>query len=147
MEKFVIHGSRPLKGRLEVRGAKNAAFPLLAATILTKKDCLIENLPLIEDVFRMIEILESMGAEVQWKGKRAVSINTKHLDPSAMDTKLVRRFRGSVLLMGPLLSRFGRVFLPVPGGDIIGARPIYTHLDAFSQLGAKVSSKGNGFEV
>lgn len=147
MEKFIIHGSRPLKGQLEVRGAKNAAFPLLAATILCKKDCIIENLPLIEDVFRMIEILESMGAKVQWKGERIVSISTRHLDPSAMDNNLVRRFRGSVLFMGPLLSRFGKVFLPVPGGDIIGARPIYTHLDAFSQLGAHIISKGNGFEV
>src|SRR3989344_3478070 len=147
MEKFIIHGCKPLEGELEVRGAKNAAFPLLAATLLTKNDSFIENLPLIEDVYRMIEILESMGAEVTWFRERSVCISTKHVNPSTMDTELVRRFRGSVLLMGPLLSRFGKVFLPVPGGDIIGARPIYTHLDAFSQLGARIVSRGNGFEV
>jgi len=138
MEQFVIQGGRPLKGEIDVRGAKNAAFPILAATILTKKDCVIKNLPLVEDVYRTLEILQGMGAAVDWLGARAVKINTGQLDPTNITKDIVSRFRGSVLLLGPLLARFGSVRLPKPGGDIIGARPIDTHLDAFSQLGVKV---------
>ncbi|MCH7605233.1 UDP-N-acetylglucosamine 1-carboxyvinyltransferase [Patescibacteria group bacterium] len=147
MEKFVINGGKPLKGEIDVRGAKNAAFPLLVATILTKEDCTISNLPLIEDVFRMIEILESMGAQVKWPGERTVKINTANLNPSKMKKDLVLQLRGSVLFAGPLLARFGRVNLPQPGGDIIGARPIDTHLDAFSQLGVKIIPKKDGFTL
>ncbi len=147
MEKFVIHGGKPLKGTIEVRGAKNAAFPILVASILTKEDCIVKNLPLVEDVFRTLEILQSMNAKVQWIGERAVKINTKNLNPSKIKKDLVLKLRGSVLFFGPLLARFGKVSLPQPGGDIIGARPIHTHLDAFSQLGVKVSKKGSNFEM
>jgi len=145
MEQFVIHGGKPLKGEIDVRGAKNAAFPILAATILTSKDCVIENLPLIEDVFRIIEILGSMGAKVNWIGKRALQINTKDLNPAKINRKLVERLRGSVLLFGPLLARFGKISLPMPGGCIIGARPIDTHLDAFAQLGVSIRGDKKGF--
>lgn len=147
MEKFVIQGGKKLQGEIEVRGAKNAAFPLLAATILTKEDCVIGNLPLIEDVFRMIEILQSMGADAEWQNSRTLKINTKRLDPAKINKELILRLRGSVLLFGPLLSRFGRVYLPQPGGCIIGARPIDTHLDAFRQLGAQVNPIKKGFEI
>jgi len=147
MEKFVIRGGRHLEGEIDVRGAKNAAFPLLAAAILTKEDCVIKNLPLIEDVFRMIELLESMKAKVEWVGKRTVKINTKKLNPATINKEIILRFRGSVLLYGPLLARFGKVYLPEPGGDIIGARPIDTHLDAFSQLGIFVKPWRQGFEL
>ncbi len=147
MEMFVIRGGKPLRGTIEVRGAKNAVFPVLAATILTKKDCVIDNLPLIEDVFRMLEILESMGAKIVWKGKRRILVNTAKLKPSLMKRETVLRLRGSVLFLGPLLARFGKVSLPQPGGDIIGARPIDTHLDAFAQLGAKVWKGKAGVSV
>lgn len=147
MERFIIHGGNPLKGEIDVRGAKNAAFPALAATILTKEDCVIRNLPLIEDVFRTIEILKSMGAKVEMQGARAVKINTKDLNPGTIDKQAVLRFRGSVLLYGPLLARFGKVKLPQPGGCIIGARPIDTHLDAFSQLGVEIHPYRQGFEL
>lgn len=146
MDKFVIQGRKPLQGEIDVRGAKNAAFPLLAATILTTEDCVISNLPLIEDVYRSIEILESMGATVEWLEERTVKINTKDLNPATLDTELILKLRGSVLFSGPLLARFGRVDLPQPGGDVIGARPINTHLDAFSQLGVDVESH-NGFHM
>lgn len=146
MDKFVIQGRKPLQGEIDVRGAKNAAFPLLAATILTTEDCVISNLPLIEDVYRSIEILESMGATVEWLEERTVKVNTKDLNPANLDTELILKLRGSVLFSGPLLARFGRVDLPQPGGDVIGARPINTHLDAFSQLGVDVESH-NGFHM
>lgn len=145
MEKFVIQGQKPLAGTIEVYGAKNAAFPLLAATILTKEDCVISNLPLVEDVFRTIELLQSMGARVEWLGKRKVRVNTKRLDPTKINKDLVLRFRGAILFLGPLLARFGKVTLPQPGGCIIGARPIDTHLDAFSQLGVNITPKRQGF--
>jgi len=145
MEKFVIVGGKPLEGEIDVRGAKNAAFPLLAATILTQEDCVIDNLPLIEDVHRSIEILQSMGAEVEWLEDRKIRVNTKNLNPSTLDPDLILKLRGSVLFFGPLLARFGKVVLPQPGGDIIGARPINTHLDAFSQLGVKISHTERGF--
>ena len=81
MEQFVIQGGKPLRGAIDVRGAKNAAFPILAATILTDEDCIVENLPLVEDVYRMLEILEGMGAKVEWLDERTVKINTRVLDP------------------------------------------------------------------
>ena len=86
----------------------------------------------------MLEILEGMGATVEWLEERTVKINTRAINPAKIKKDIVARFRGSVLLMGPLLARFGKVSLPRPGGDIIGARPIDTHLDAFSQLGVKI---------
>ena len=144
-EQFIIEGGVSLKGEIEARGAKNATFPLLAASLLTDKECVIENLPLIEDVFRMIEILKSMEAKVDWVGKRAVRINAKHLNPLKINKKLIKKLRGSILLVGPLLARFRRVKLPQPGGCLIGARPITTHLDAFSQLGVRISREEDSF--
>jgi UDP-N-acetylglucosamine 1-carboxyvinyltransferase len=142
-EQFVVQGSKLLKGEIEVRGAKNAAFPLLAATLLTGQPCLIKNLPLIEDVFRMIEILKSLGAKVSWEGEREVRICCQGIDPAKIEKEVVSTLRGSILFYGALLARLGRISLPQPGGCVIGARPIDTHLDAFSQLGIKVTQEGN----
>ncbi|MBI1984973.1 MAG: UDP-N-acetylglucosamine 1-carboxyvinyltransferase [Candidatus Wildermuthbacteria bacterium] len=147
MDQFVIQGSKKLRGEIDARGAKNAAFPLLAATLLTKEDCVIRNLPLIEDVHRTIEILQSMGAKVDWIGERAVKINTKNADPKKISKNLMIQLRGSVLFFGPLLGRFKKAALPQPGGCVIGARPIDTHLDAFSQLGVQIHPKGEGFDM
>ncbi|MDP3982312.1 MAG: UDP-N-acetylglucosamine 1-carboxyvinyltransferase [bacterium] len=147
METFIIQGGSPLSGELEVRGSKNAAFPLIAASILTTQDCVIENVPLIEDIFRMAEILKGMGARVEWTGERTLTINTKNIDPSRIDRKIVSRLRGSILLLGPLLTRFGKVSFPQPGGCIIGARPVDTHMDAFSQLGVTVTPTEEGYEL
>ena len=137
-EKFIIQGRQKLKGEIEVGGAKNATFSVLAASILTKEDVVIDNLPLIEDILRMIEILEGMGAKVEWLSKRKIKINTKDIDPQKIDKKKILKFRGSVLLFGPLLARFSKISLPKPGGCVIGVRPIDTHLDAFSDLDMKI---------
>jgi UDP-N-acetylglucosamine 1-carboxyvinyltransferase len=149
-EQFIINGGKRLKGTIEARGAKNACFPILAATLLTSDECLIENIPLIEDVFLLLEILESLGKEISWTGKRTIKIKEKTApDPDKIREDLIARFRGSVLLFGPLLARCGKLKFPQPGGCLIGARPISTHLDAFSQLGVKVevrvSEKGEYF--
>jgi len=142
-EKFVIYGGRPLRGEVEIRGAKNAAFPILAACILTKKDCQISNLPLIEDVYRMLEILEKMGAKLVWQGQRKIKINCSKVNSSKIPFDLIGCFRGSILLLGPLLVRFKKLKFPPPGGCLIGARPIDTHLDVFEQAGIEVSKKNN----
>jgi UDP-N-acetylglucosamine 1-carboxyvinyltransferase len=144
-EKFIIRGRKPLKGEIEVRGSKNAVFPLLAASILTDKPCQIANLPLIEDVFKMLGILESIGAEIKWLGEREIRIKCSDINPSRLPGKVIGRFRGSIVLLGPLLSRFGKIKFPLPGGDQIGARPIDTHLDAFSQTGVRIQKNNKSF--
>ncbi len=144
-EKFIINGGGPLEGEIEVRGAKNAVFPILAATVLTEEECEVSNLPLIEDVFRMIEILKSLGAQVSWTGERSIKIKTKNIDLEKIKEKELRLLRGSVLFFGPFLARFRKIRVPMPGGCLIGARPIDTHLDAFSQMGVRVTQEGDHF--
>lgn len=92
-EKFVIHGGKPLKGEIEVSGCKNAATPILAATLLTDKPCVISNLPLVEDVLKMIEILKGMGTRIQWLGKRKIKIQNIKIDPKKLNQKLVCQMR------------------------------------------------------
>ena len=99
-EKFVIQGGKKLSGEIEARGSKNAAFPVLIATLLTSEDCVIDNIPLVEDIFRMLEIFESMKVKVEWLGKRKIKVNAKNMDPSKINANLVLKFRGSVLLFG-----------------------------------------------
>ncbi len=142
-ESFEIFGGKPLKGQIEVRGSKNAAFPVMAAALLTKEECFIDNLPKIEDIFRMVEAVQSLGAKVQWVGDRKISIRAEKLNFSKANRQVIERFRGSILLYGSLLARLGKVNLPRPGGCVLGARPIDVHLDVFSQLGAKVLAKNN----
>jgi len=146
-EKFVIQGGNNLNGVIETRGAKNAAFPLLAASLLTEEECIIENLPLIEDVYRMLEIMESMGTEISWEGERTIRIRAKDIDPRKIRQDLILKLRGSVLFLGSILARFGKVKLAQPGGCIIGVRSIDTHLDAFRQLGAKIAVEKKFFET
>jgi len=146
-EKFIIQGGKPLRGEVEIRGAKNAAFPILAAALLTKSPCVINNLPLIEDVFQMLKVLEGLGAKITWLGEREVKIRCSRVKLSKLPLDIVGCFRGSILVLGPLLARFNKAKIPPPGGCVIGARPIDSHLDAFSQLGIKVSVKNNRYHL
>jgi UDP-N-acetylglucosamine 1-carboxyvinyltransferase len=148
-DKLIIEGKKKLSGEIEVAGSKNAAFPVLAATLLTEEDCIIDNLPLIEDIYRLLEIYESMGVTVEWLAERKIKINAKNANPKKMDADLALKFRGSVLLIGALLARFGKASLPQPGGCVIGVRSIDTHLDVFEQMGVvakKEKTKKNGRE-
>jgi len=147
MSKFVINGGKNLKGTIPVRGAKNATFPLLAASLLTDEDCVIKNIPLIEDVLKMMEILESIGVDVKQPDERTLVLNSSGLDITNVKKDLVKKLRGSVLFYGPLLARLGSLELPPPGGCLIGARPIDTHLDAFEQLGVDVEQKGQTYNL
>lgn len=144
-EKFVISNARPPKGEIEIMGAKNSCLPILAATLLTKEPCVIDNVPLIEDVLKMIKILEDLGAEIKWLDKRKIRIKCESINPKKIPYNIVGRFRGSILIVGPLLARFGKVEIMAPGGCLIGARPLDTHLDAFRQMGASVSVKDDQY--
>lgn len=147
MEVFEIEGGKKLKGEIVVCGSKNATTPILAATLLTKETCVLSNLPLIEDVFCMIEILESMGARVEWRGKRTVAITAKDIDPAEMDVEKVKKIRSSILLFGSLAARFEKFSLYHPGGCVIGARPVGTHFDALEKLGVQVVASGKEYKV
>jgi len=143
-EKFIIEGEKPLKGEIEVRGSKNAAGALLATTLLTPEECVIDNLPLISDILNLIDILKEMGAEIEWLGERKAKIRAgKRIDPQKMDFKKISKSRVSVLLIGALLPRFKEFKISRPGGDRIGLRPISTHLQTLKQLGAEIKEAGD----
>ncbi|NTW30377.1 MAG: UDP-N-acetylglucosamine 1-carboxyvinyltransferase [Candidatus Moranbacteria bacterium] len=146
MERFEIHGGKRLSGAIEVRGSKNAATPILAATLLSAEKSVIGNVPRIEDVFRMLEILESMGAIIEWQDDRTVTITPKNIDPGKMDGALVKKIRSSILLLGSLPARFDRFTLAHPGGCVIGARPVGTHFDALRKLGVDIAVSEDGKE-
>ena len=137
-ERFVINGPSRLSGEIEVRGSKNAVLPIIAATLLTSKPCTINNVPRIEDVYRMLEILRGTGAQVTWAGRRKVRIHARRINTEHLDSALVSKLRASVLFLGPLLARCGKVLLPYPGGDHIGRRSLEAHFNAFRSLGARV---------
>ncbi len=144
MQKFIINGGKKLSGTIEVKGYKNAATPIIAASLLTTEECIIKNVPQIGDVFRMIEILESMGVEISWLAPNTLRVKAETINPEKMDFKAVSRMRSSILLLGPLLARCGKFKIPQPGGCVIGARPIGSHFTALEKLGAKITRE-NGF--
>ncbi len=146
-EKFIINGPNKISGEIEVRGSKNVAFPVIIASLLTDEDCIIDNLPLIEDIKRILEILESMDVEIVWLSERKIKINSKNLDPKKLNKKLVNKIRGSIYLFGALLARFKKAKLPYPGGCVIGARPISTHLNALKQLNVDIKEDFDTFTL
>jgi len=133
-------------GEIEVMGSKNTAFPVLVASMLTKEPCIIGNIPLVEDVFKMIGILEKMGATVKWLSINKIKITCENIDPKKLSNEIVSNFRGSVLLWGALLARFDNFKTATPGGCIIGARPLDTHFDAFLQMGVNVKQSGKFYQ-
>lgn len=147
MEVFEIQGGKKLSGTITVSGLKNAATPILAATLLTKKTCVLKNLPLIEDVFRMLEILESLGATVEWQGKHTVAITAGRIAVKKIDQEIVKRLRSSVLLLGALSARCHHFEMRQPGGCVIGARPVGTHIDALEKLGVRIVGDGKSYVV
>jgi UDP-N-acetylglucosamine 1-carboxyvinyltransferase len=138
MEKFVIEGGVPLSGTVVPAGNKNAALPILAACLLTDDEVVVRNVPRIADVEAMVELLERLGVETEWRGEHEVVLRAAGISPEAeVDRDLSARIRASFLLAGPLLARFGRAVMPPPGGDVIGRRRLDPHLDAFVCLGAE----------
>lgn len=138
MAKFIINGGKKLSGEIEVRGAKNEATKLVAASILTDEDVIIHNAPRILDFEKMLEIVRSRGGRAEWINKHSVILNCKNIQPEKMDQKLARQLRASIVFIGPLLARFGKINFPTPGGCIIGNRPMDTHFNAFKKLGVQI---------
>src|SRR3989475_44124 len=136
---FAVTGGRPLKGTIRPAGNKNAALPILAATLVADGLCRIDNVPHIGDVETMLELLAHLGAAVQWTGPNSVEVDAARAEPRELDPALCARIRASILLAGPMLARFGRVHLPPPGGDVIGRRRVDTHFLALERLGAEVT--------
>lgn len=138
-ERFVVRGGNPLSGVVTVSGAKNAALPCMAASLLSAEDCILENVPAIEDIRIMGEVLRSLGAQVEWIGPGRLRLNAAAIQTCIAPSDLVSQNRASFLVMGPLLARFGSAESCPPGGDVLGQRPIDVHLTGFAALGADVS--------
>lgn len=135
---YIIQGGQPLNGEVQVAGNKNAALPMLAATLLTDAPVTLHNVPRIGDVGTMIELLQHLGARVLSNGGSDLTLQAENVQTRRLSPELCREIRASILLAGPMLGRAGRVELPPPGGDVIGRRRIDTHLLAFEGLGASV---------
>lgn len=138
MEKFIIQGSVPLSGEVTPSGNKNAALPLLAASLLTREPVILHNVPFIRDVQDMRSLLENLGASVEELDEHTWKIQAKQLCPAELDFEKCKRIRASILLAGPVVARMGELKLPPPGGDVIGRRRLDTHILALQALGAKV---------
>lgn len=139
MDKFIIQGGVPLKGEVTPSGNKNAALPLLAACILATEPVILHNIPDINDVRTMRELLVSIGAEVTHLGDHSWEINAQNIQCSNLDTELCSKIRASILLAGPVLARTGELKLPPPGGDVIGKRRLDTHILALQALGVQTA--------
>ncbi|MDQ6777158.1 MAG: UDP-N-acetylglucosamine 1-carboxyvinyltransferase [Actinomycetota bacterium] len=138
MEKFIITGGVPLSGTIVPAGNKNGALPILAACLLTEEEVVLRNVPRISDVETMMELIEMLGARVEWRGPGVVAVDASGVLHCDVDRGLSERIRASFLLAGPLLARFGCARMPPPGGDVIGRRRLDPHLDAFKEFGATV---------
>jgi UDP-N-acetylglucosamine 1-carboxyvinyltransferase len=144
-QKFLIKGGNPLKGQVTISGYKNSAGPVLAATLLSEEPSIISNLPLVSDVLNLIEIMSQIGCEIEWLDDHTIKVNAKNLDPQKIPFGVFQKMRVSVLIIGPLLARFRSFRVPHPGGDKIGLRSIYAHLDAFEQFGIKVWRENDSY--
>lgn len=147
MEKFVIEGGKKLSGSIKVLGAKNSALPIIAASLLSSGKVKIDNIPLIEDVFVLLDLLKSIGVEVDFVKKREIQISTKRLSLKSLDYSLIEKIRSSIFLFGVLPSKFKKFKMPKPGGCHLGARIIDPHIDALRPLGVFIRKDGNFFVV
>jgi UDP-N-acetylglucosamine 1-carboxyvinyltransferase len=138
METFIIEGGIPLKGEVTPSGNKNAALPMLAATLLTDEPVILHNLPDIRDVRDMCQLIARLGVEMKNLGNNSWRITAKAVRPADLDPDLCSRIRASILLSGPMTARAGEVHIPPPGGDVIGRRRLDTHILALKALGAQV---------
>ncbi|MFN5521632.1 MAG: UDP-N-acetylglucosamine 1-carboxyvinyltransferase, partial [Bradyrhizobium sp.] len=131
---YIVEGGHRLKGAIEPSGNKNAALPIIAAALLTEHPVTLDNVPRIRDTETLVELVRSVGASAEWRGRNRLAIHAKEIRAADLDPDLCARIRASILLAGPLLARCGEVALPPPGGDVIGRRRLDTHFLAFEQL-------------
>src|SRR6478672_4073435 len=148
---YVVEGGRKLSGTIRPSGNKNAALPIVAAALISESTVHLDNVPHIRDIETLIELLQSVGAVVEWTGQNSLRIEAHELVASDLDANLCAKIRASILLAAPLLARCGEVRLPPPGGDVIGRRRLDTHFLALEQLGAEfthgkmIEMRVNGF--
>ena len=144
MEKLLIKGGSSLSGKISCSGAKNAALPMIASTILSNKKVVLKNLPYLQDITTMFELHGSMGAEILLDENMDFTISSFNLNDIQARYELVKTMRASILVLGPLVARYGKARIALPGGCAIGSRPVNYHLDALKQLGAEIKLK-NGY--
>ncbi|MCL4692525.1 MAG: UDP-N-acetylglucosamine 1-carboxyvinyltransferase [Candidatus Hydrogenedentes bacterium] len=138
MDRILIRGGRPLRGTVQVRGAKNSALPLMAASILAEEACTLHNIPCLHDVFTMDKLLSSFGAKIEFTG-RYMTIDASTLDNFVAHYDLVRKMRASFFVLGPMLARFQKARVSLPGGCAIGTRPVDIHLKGLEAMGANIA--------
>ena len=144
MEKLLIKGGKSLSGKISCSGAKNAALPMIAATILCDEKVVLKNLPYLQDITTMFELLGSMGSEILLDENMNFTISSANLKDIEARYELVKTMRASILVLGPLLSKYGKARIALPGGCAIGSRPVNFHLDALKQMGASITLR-NGY--
>ena len=145
MDKILIHGGRPLSGSIKISGSKNSSLPILAATLLTEEECVVHGVPDLSDTHYMLQILTHLGAQVE-RASGTVSVTSEKVQ-SAAPYDVVRKMRASVCVLGPLLGRCKEATVSLPGGCVIGDRPIDLHLTGFEALGAAVRVEGGDVKV
>ena len=138
MEQYIMKGGNPLVGEVIISGAKNAALGILAASIMTDEDVLIENLPDVRDINVLLEAIEEIGADVDRLDRHTVRINARNIKEVSVDDEYIRKIRASYYFIGALLGKYKSAEVPLPGGCNIGSRPIDQHLKGFRALGAKI---------
>ena len=144
MEKLLIKGGKSLSGQIDCSGAKNAALPVIAASILSSDDITLKNLPYLQDITTMFELIGSMGAEISLDEKMNFKINTSNLSNLEARYELVKTMRASILVLGSMVAKYGYAKIALPGGCAIGSRPVNYHLKALEKLGAEISLN-NGY--
>jgi len=142
VDKLLIRGGRPLHGELRVSGAKNAALPILAATLLASRPVVVRNLPHLHDVTTMIELLGCLGVQVVVDERLGVEVDASTITNFQADYELVKTMRASILVLGPLVARFGEAHVSFPGGCAIGSRPVDLHLKGLEAMGARIEVEG-----
>src|SRR4051794_3857465 len=145
MDKIVIHGGRPLSGSIKISGSKNSALPIVAATLLTREPCILHRVPDLSDLHYMLQILTHLGAQVE-RASGTVTVTAEKVE-SVAPYDVVRKMRASVCVIGPLLGRCKEATVSLPGGCVIGDRPIDLHLKGFEALGAAVRVEGGNVKV
>ena len=142
MQRLEINGGRKISGTIEISGSKNATLPILASTILSNKKILLSNVPIVKDVETMVELLSTIGSNIKFDKKRKkISIYNKRKLTTFASYRLLKTMRAGVLVLGPLLAKYGFAKVSLPGGCAIGSRPINFHLDALKKMGAKIKIK------
>src|SRR3990167_9240590 len=145
MDKLIIEGDRPLRGEVKISGSKNAALPILAATLLTDEPFVIRNVPNLRDTRTMIALLKSLGKKVEVEGNR-LTVTANGRPNYVADYKLVSTMRGSFCVLGPLLAKLKKAKVSLPGGCVIGIRPVDLHLKGLQTLGTKIEIE-NGYVI